>query len=63
MKRFEVEVEYTVTELIEVEADDVTEAEDKALEMLKLGVTDRNIVGDTCDEADVVRSGEATHEK
>lgn len=59
-KKYDIEVEYKVTEAITVEADSFEEAEEKALELVALNVTNKNIVGDTQDEAEVVSSREHT---
>ncbi len=56
MNKYGLEFEYTVTEYIEVEAANNDEAEDKAREMLELGLTKRQIMGDTSEEAELVRS-------
>lgn len=58
MKRYGIEVSYEVTEYVEVEADNLEAAEDKALELVKLGATNHNLVGDETEEAEVTRSEE-----
>lgn len=62
MKKFSIEVRYTVTEEVTVEANSIDEAEDKVLEMVALNVTNKNIVDDTQDEAEVVSSCEVEDE-
>lgn len=62
-KQYFVEVEYTVTESISVEADSPEAAEKKALELLRLGATQRNIVGDTSEEAEVIDVNEAEEDR
>lgn len=60
---YDVEIEYVVTELITVEADSHEEAEDKALQMALLGITDHNIVSSAVDEAEVTSSSEAAESR
>lgn len=55
-KRYYVEVEYSVTERVLVNGNNTQEAEDKALQWVKAGLTARDIVSDKADEAEVVRS-------
>jgi hypothetical protein len=57
-KKYDIEVEYKVTEALTVEANSIDEAEEKALELVALNVTDKNIVGDTQDQAEIVSSKE-----
>jgi len=53
-KQYFVHVEYKVTESIAIEANDPREAESKALELLYLGLTSRNIIDDDSSNAEVV---------
>jgi hypothetical protein len=54
MKKFVIIAEYKVSESIEVEAENYEEAEEKALELLAMGATNRNIVDDDSDYAEIV---------
>lgn len=50
MSKYVIEIKYEVIESIDVEAADIEAAEEKAIEMLQLGATDHNIVGDNIDD-------------
>ncbi len=62
MKTFSIEVEYTVTEQITVRAENIDDAEEKALDMVAQNATDKNIVGDTQEDAEIVSSCEIEDE-